>query len=84
MSGGKERGAMDRVLKCKDMGFVCNFVICGETEVEVVKKGGEHLEFMHYTEGLPRPLYRKALMRIHEGDCGKEIGDPCPGGICVV
>jgi predicted small metal-binding protein len=39
---------MDQILRCKDTGFICNYVICGETKNEVLKKAREHAEFMHY------------------------------------
>lgn len=38
-------------LACRDVGIDCDFVITGETEEEVMQKGGEHGKKAHgYTD----------------------------------
>ena len=75
---------MEQILKCRDIGLVCNFVICGQTKKEVLKKARTHAEFMHYMQGNPKELDEKAWAAIYEGDCEREIGEACPNGICRV
>ena len=75
---------MGQILKCRDIGLICNSVICGETKKEVLKKARTHAEFMHYIKGNPKGLYEKAWPAIHEGDCDRETGEACPSGLCRV
>ncbi len=75
---------MEQILRCRDLDLVCNFVLCGETRSDVLKKANEHLEFIHYMESFPQPLIEKAQAVIHEGDCEREAGEACSVGGCVL
>ena len=42
---------MAYTIACRDMGVACDFVAKGETEEEVLVKGGEHAKKVHgYTD----------------------------------
>ncbi len=75
---------MDQILKCRDTGLICNSIICGDTKEELLKKAGEHVEFIHYMNGFPKALYEKARTAIHEGFCEEGIEGACAGGECGV
>lgn len=38
---------MAKILKCKDVGVDCDFVVSGKTEEEVLKKASEHARKDH-------------------------------------
>ncbi len=64
---------MDQILKCRDTGLICNSIICGETKEEVLKKAGEHAEFMHYMNKFPKTLYEKTRLRFMKDSAKKEL-----------
>ncbi len=63
---------MDQILRCDDTGLECNFVICGRTKDELLKKAGDHIRDFHRKE-FSKDLYEKARIAIHEADCEQEI-----------
>ena len=63
----------DKELYCKDLGFDCDFLACGKTEEEALRKAGQHIQAMHHIEGFSQELYDKARAAIREGYC--DYGD---------
>ena len=60
---------MDKELYCRDMGLDCEFLACGKTEEEVLRKANEHAQAVHHTQGFSQELYDKARAAIREGYC---------------
>ncbi len=78
---------MDKILKCRDTGLPCDFIICGQTEREVLDKAKQHARVLHDMSRLSMGFYRKAKAAIIEGDFDNEIEAEkgfCPGGTCRV
>jgi predicted small metal-binding protein len=48
---------MDKELYCRDMGLDCEFLACGKTEEEVLRKAGEHAQSVHHMQGFSQELY---------------------------
>ncbi len=63
---------MDRILRCADTGFYCDFVICGQTRDEVLNNAEDHVRNFH-KEKFSKGLYEKARNAIREADCDREI-----------
>ena len=63
----------DKELFCRDMGSDCDFLACGKTEEEVLRKAGTHAQAAHGMDGLPDEFYEKARSKIREGFC--DYGD---------
>jgi predicted small metal-binding protein len=61
---------MDKELYCRDMGLDCDFVACGRTEEEVMRKADDHAQSVHHIQGFSQELYDKARTAIREGYCG--------------
>ncbi|MFQ5917687.1 MAG: DUF1059 domain-containing protein [Candidatus Binatia bacterium] len=38
---------MPKVLRCRDIGFDCDYVVRAETEEEILKKAAEHAQTAH-------------------------------------
>ena len=38
---------MVKTLRCRDIGMACDYVACGSSEDEVLRKGGEHARLEH-------------------------------------
>ena len=64
---------MDKELYCRDMGLDCDFLACGKTEEEVLRKAGEHAQAVHQLQGFSQEHYDKARAAIREGHC--DYGD---------
>ena len=64
---------MDKELYCRDMGLNCDFLACGKTEEEVLRKADEHAQSVHQLQGFSQELYDKARAAIREGYC--DYGD---------
>ncbi len=78
---------MDKILKCRDVGLSCDFIICGKTEQEILDKAKEHVRILHDMKNPSMEFYNKARASIHEDDCEKEIEaqkDVCQGNRCRV
>ena len=74
----------DKELYCKDTGFDCDFLSCGKTEVEVLRKAANHARVAHRREGLSREFQDKARASIREGYCdygdaeaGEAVSEEC-------
>lgn len=63
----------DKELYCRDLGLDCDFLACGKTEEEVLRKAGEHAQAVHSLGGFSQELYDKARSAIREGYC--DYGD---------
>ncbi len=59
----------DKELFCKDMGLDCDFLACGKTEEEVLRKAGRHAQAAHPTEASSRKFEDEARASIREGYC---------------
>ena len=38
---------MSKILRCRDVGMDCDFVVRGETEAEIMQKAAEHAQTTH-------------------------------------
>ncbi len=63
----------DKELYCRDLGLDCDFLACGKTEEEVLRKATEHAQAIHSIEGFSQEMYDKARAVIREGYC--DYGD---------
>ncbi len=59
---------MAKVLACRDAGIDCDFVACGETEEEVLRKGVEHARQEHGLTELTPEVEQKTRSAIHEAE----------------
>ncbi len=57
---------MEKRLSCRDVGVDCDFVACGKTEEEIFQKAAEHARKEHNMSEIPKDLYEKARLAIHE------------------
>jgi predicted small metal-binding protein len=57
---------MEKRLGCRDVGVDCDFVACGKTEEEVLKKAAEHAKTDHNMNEIPKELYDKVRSAIRE------------------
>lgn len=60
---------MDKRLSCRDMGLDCDFLVCGRTEEEVLRKADEHAKAVHQLQGFSQEQYDKARAALREGYC---------------
>ena len=73
---------MDKELYCRDAGRECEFLACGKTEEEALRKLGQHVLAIHGVKGFLREFYSKAPSAIREGYCdygdaGETISEDC-------
>ncbi len=76
------RTEMDKELYCRDVGLKCEFLACGKTEEEALRKLGQHVLAIHGVKGFSKEFYDKARSAIREGycDCGdaeETISEDC-------
>jgi len=63
------RCAMDKMIRCRDIGPECAVEACGSTEEEVLRKIGEHARSAH---GLEEASFaEKARSAVYEGFCDR-------------
>ncbi len=74
---------MDRELYCEDLGMNCEFMACGETEEEVLRKAGRHTEIVHHSEGFSEEFTERARAVIREGYCGYGEADEAVSEECA-
>lgn len=72
---------MDKKLDCRDIGLDCSYSFCAQTEDEVLRKAGEHVQAAHSMKGFSKEFYQKACAAIYEGSC-ETSEEECEGGIC--
>lgn len=63
----------DKELYCRDVGLDCDFLACGKTEEEVLRKAEHHVRTAHPVEGFSQEFQDKARASIREGYC--DYGD---------
>ena len=59
----------DKELCCREIGPDCDFLACGKTEDEVLRKAAQHAQAAHGIEGFSKDLYERAKSSIREGYC---------------
>jgi predicted small metal-binding protein len=59
---------MEKVLRCRDVGSDCDFVIHAKTEEEIFKKASDHAKKVHHMNEVPKELMEKARAAIYEED----------------
>ena len=64
---------MDKELYCSDIGFECDYLACGKTEEEALRKAGQHVLSVLSIKGFSKDFYNKAQSAIREGYC--DYGD---------
>jgi predicted small metal-binding protein len=64
---------MDKELYCRDVGRDCEFLACGKTGEEALRKLGQHVLAIHGAKGFSKEFYNKARSAIREGYC--DYGD---------
>ncbi len=57
---------MPKVLRCRDVGVDCDFVVRGETEEEILGKAKEHGRKKHNMKEIPPEMLAKARAAIRE------------------
>jgi predicted small metal-binding protein len=59
---------MEKVLRCRDVGVDCDFVIHAKTEEEIFNKASDHAKKVHHMNKVPNELMEKARAVIYEED----------------
>jgi predicted small metal-binding protein len=59
---------MEKVLRCRDVGPDCDFVIHAKTEEEIFKKASDHAKKVHHMNEVPKELMEKAHAAIYKED----------------
>jgi predicted small metal-binding protein len=59
---------MEKVLRCRDVGPDCDFVIHAKTEEEIFNKASDHAKKVHHMNEVPNELMEKARAAIYEED----------------
>ncbi len=62
---------MDRKLECKDLSFDCEYSACGQTDQEILRNLGDHIQAIHGMKGFSKDFYQKALASIRDESCEK-------------
>jgi len=64
----RERGRcfMPKILRCRDAGVDCDFVVRGETEEELFRNALEHGKAFHGMKEIPKDLQDKMRILIRE------------------
>jgi predicted small metal-binding protein len=57
---------MAKVLRCRDLGFDCDFVIRAGTEEEILKQAAEHAKAAHNMREIPAEVVTKVRAAIRE------------------
>jgi predicted small metal-binding protein len=63
---GKRRDIMPKVIRCRDAGADCDFVVRGETEEELFRNALEHGMDFHGMKEIPKDLREKMRTLIRE------------------
>jgi len=59
---------MEKVLRCRDVGADCDFVIHAKTEEEIFNKASDHAKKVHHMNEVPNELMEKVRAAIYEED----------------
>ncbi|MBI3078846.1 MAG: DUF1059 domain-containing protein [Deltaproteobacteria bacterium] len=57
---------MAKVLRCRDVGMDCDFVVHAETEGEILKRAAEHADVAHGLKEIPAAVVEKVRGAIHD------------------
>ncbi len=74
---------MDKELYCEDLGMNCEFMACGTTEEEVLRKAARHALIVHQMDGFSEGFEAKAREAIREGYCGYGEADEAVSEECA-
>jgi predicted small metal-binding protein len=66
MEQGRRRCFMTKVIRCRDAGVDCDFVVRGETEEELFRNALEHGRAFHGMKEIPIDLQEKMRTLIRE------------------
>jgi predicted small metal-binding protein len=66
MEQGRRRCLMAKVIRCRDAGVDCDFVVRGETEEELFRNALEHGKAFHGMTEIPKDLQEKMRTLIQE------------------
>ncbi len=58
---------MAKVLRCRDLGMDCDFVIRAGTEQEVLQQAAAHAQTVHNMKDMPPEVVAKARAAIRDG-----------------
>jgi predicted small metal-binding protein len=64
---------MDKKLECRDLEFECDYSACAQTDQEILRNVGDHIQAIHGMKGFSKDFYRKALSSIRDGSCEKAM-----------
>jgi len=70
---------MEKLLRCRDMGFDCDFEACGDTPEEVLKTAVDHARAIHGSKDIPGKDSARARTAIQDAFCVPK-GGYNPGG----
>jgi predicted small metal-binding protein len=76
---GKRRLTMEKILRCRALGFDCDFEACGETKEEALVTAIDHARASHGLKDLSKKDRERAAGEIHEAFCVPK-GGYNPGG----
>lgn len=57
---------MGKVLRCRDLGMNCDFVVRAGTEEELMKKAAEHAQTTHNMKEIPAEVAAKVRAAIRD------------------
>jgi predicted small metal-binding protein len=58
---------MEKILRCRDLGPDCDYVIHAKTEYEVFEKASQHAKKVHHMIEVPEEAMERARKAIHFG-----------------
>lgn len=70
---------MEKLLRCRDMGFDCDFEACGESLEESLKTAIDHARAIHGLKDIPEKDLLRARAAIQDAFCVPK-GGYNPGG----
>lgn len=59
---------MEKRLSCRDVGVDCDFIACGKTEDEVMRKAADHARTSHNMSEISKEVQEKARSAIRDVD----------------
>jgi predicted small metal-binding protein len=62
----KEVLIVEKRLSCRDVGVDCDFIACGKTEDEVMRKAADHARTSHNMSEIPKEVQDKARSAIRD------------------
>ena len=68
-SHGQQEVAMEKLLRCSDLGFDCDFEACEATEEEVFKTAVDHARTLHGLKDISTKKRKRAQDSIQDAFC---------------